>query len=69
MESLWGTRELHGLVNNAGYGLFNPIETVTEAQFDSLMNVHLKGPFFLTQTLLSLLQPNAAIVNITSATT
>lgn len=69
MESHWGTRELHGLVNNAGYGLFNPIETVTEAQFDSLMNVHLKGPFFLTQTLLPLLQPNAAIVNLTSATT
>lgn len=69
MESHWGTRELHGLVNNAGYGLYNPIETVTEAQFDSLMNVHLKGPFFLTQTLLPLLQLNAAIVNLTSATT
>ncbi|EMH0754394.1 TPA: SDR family oxidoreductase [Klebsiella quasipneumoniae] len=69
MESHWGTRELHGLVNNAGYGLYNPIETVTEAQSDSLMNVHLKGPFFLTQTLLPLLQPNAAIVNLTSATT
>lgn len=69
MESHWGARALHGLVNNAGYGLYNPIETVTEAQFDSLMNVHLKGPFFLTQTLLPLLQPNAAIVNLTSATT
>jgi len=69
MESHRGTRELHGLVNNAGYGLYNPIETVTEAQSDSLMNVHLKGPFFLTQKLLPLLQPNAAIVNLTSATT
>lgn len=69
MESHWGARGLHGLVNNAGYGLYNPIETVTEAQFDSLMNVHLKGPFFLTQTLLPLLQRNAAIVNLTSATT
>lgn len=69
MESIWGARALHGLVNNAGYGLYNPIETVTEAQFDSLMNVHLKGPFFLTQTLLPLLQQNAAIVNLTSATT
>ncbi|MDR6295872.1 SDR family oxidoreductase (plasmid) [Pantoea dispersa] len=69
MESQWGARGLHGLVNNAGYGLFNPIETVTEAQFDSLMNVHLKGPFFLTQALLPLLQRDAAIVNLTSATT
>lgn len=69
MESHWEASGLHGLVNNAGYGLYNPIETVTETQFDSLMNVHLKGPFFLTQTLLPLLQPNAAIVNLTSATT
>jgi NAD(P)-dependent dehydrogenase (short-subunit alcohol dehydrogenase family) len=65
----FGTTTLHGLVNNAGYGLFNPIETVTEAQFDGLMNVHLKGPFFLTQTLLPLLARGAGIVNLTSATT
>lgn len=65
----WETTVLHGLVNNAGYGLFNPIETVTAAQFDGLMNVHLKGPFFLTQTLLPLLASGAAIVNLTSATT
>ena len=45
------------------------LRTVTEAQFDSLMNVHLKGPFFLTQTLLPLLRHDSAIVNITSATT
>ena len=56
LEAEWGAKQLGGLVNNAGYGLYNPIETVTEAQFDGLMNVHLKGPFFLTQTLLSLLQ-------------
>lgn len=65
----FGTTTLHGLVNNAGYGLFNSIDTVTEAQFDGLMNVHLKGPFFLTQTLLPLLARGAAIVNLTSATT
>ncbi|PWC32893.1 SDR family oxidoreductase [Azospirillum sp. TSO35-2] len=57
------------LVNNAGHGLFNPIETVTEEQFDGLLNVHLKGPFFLTQTLLPLLADGGHIVNLTSATT
>ena len=67
--STWGVHQLAGLVNNAGYGLYNPIETVTEAQFDGLMNVHLKGPFFLTQTLLPLLSEGAGIVNLTSATT
>lgn len=69
LASTWATTTLHGLVNNAGYGLFNPIETVTAAQFDGLMNVHLKGPFFLTQALLPLLATGAAIVNLTSATT
>jgi NAD(P)-dependent dehydrogenase (short-subunit alcohol dehydrogenase family) len=69
LATTWETTTLHGIVNNAGYGLFNPIETVTAAQFDGLMNVHLKGPFFLTQALLPLLANGAAIVNLTSATT
>jgi NAD(P)-dependent dehydrogenase (short-subunit alcohol dehydrogenase family) len=69
LQEVWGTTELAGLVNNAGYGLFNPLESVTEAQFDGLFNVHLKGPFFLTQALLPLLGKHASIVNLTSATT
>ncbi|MDU0537146.1 SDR family oxidoreductase [Pseudomonas aeruginosa] len=69
LKNIWGINTLAGLVNNAGYGLFNPLQTVSEAQFDSLFNVHLKGPFFLTQTLLPLLEENASIVNLTSATT
>lgn len=68
LASEWPAGQLSGLVNNAGYGLFNPIATVSEAQFDGLFNVHLKGPFFLTQALLPFLAPQAAIVNITSAT-
>ncbi len=69
LSSVWGENEVSGLVNNAGYGLFNPIETVTEAEFDGLMNVHLKGPFFLTQALLPLMREGSSIVNLTSATT
>jgi NAD(P)-dependent dehydrogenase (short-subunit alcohol dehydrogenase family) len=69
LQEVWGTNVLAGLVNNAGYGLFNPLESVTEAQFDGLFNVHLKGPFFLTQALLPLLGEHASIVNLTSATT
>ncbi|PBP92738.1 3-oxoacyl-ACP reductase [Pseudomonas syringae] len=69
LQDVWGVATLSGLVNNAGYGLFNPLETVSEAQFDGLFNVHLKGPFFLTQTLLPLMAENASIVNLTSATT
>uniref|UniRef100_UPI0030DCE833 SDR family NAD(P)-dependent oxidoreductase n=2 Tax=Comamonas sp. MYb396 TaxID=2745302 RepID=UPI0030DCE833 len=69
LASTWQADRLSGLVNNAGYGIFNPIAAVTEDQFDGLMNVHLKGPFFLTQTLLPLLRDGASIVNLTSATT
>jgi len=69
LQKTWGASTLAGLVNNAGYGLFNPLASVSEAQFDGLFNVHLKGPFFLTQTLLPLLEENASIVNLTSATT
>lgn len=69
LRESWNATMLSGLVNNAGYGLFNPLESVSEAQFDGLFNVHLKGPFFLTQTLLPLLDENASIVNLTSATT
>lgn len=69
LDRTWGADRLHGLVNNAGHGLFNPIERVTPEQFDGLLDVHLKGPFFLTQSLLPLLADGAAIVNLTSATT
>lgn len=69
LSSAWGLSILHGLVNNAGYGLFNPIATVSEAEFDGLMNVHLKGPFFITQALLPLMARGSSIVNVTSATT
>jgi NAD(P)-dependent dehydrogenase (short-subunit alcohol dehydrogenase family) len=69
LREIWGVTTLNGLVNNAGYGLFNPLVNVSEAQFDGLFNVHLKGPFFLTQTLLPLLADGASIVNLTSATT
>lgn len=68
LRTTWNAATLDGLVNNAGFGVFNPIETVTEDQFDSLFKVHLKGPFFLTQALLPLLADGSSIVNLTSAT-
>lgn len=68
LQSVFGRDDFDYLVNNAGYGLFNPIATVTEDQFDGLFNVHLKGPFFLTQILLPLMADGGQIVNITSAT-
>ena len=69
LQRVWGRADFDGLVNNAGYGLFNPIVSVTQEQFDDLFNVHLKGPFFLTQVLLPVMADGADIVNLTSATT
>jgi NAD(P)-dependent dehydrogenase (short-subunit alcohol dehydrogenase family) len=69
LVATWDQDRLEGLVNNAGYGLFNPIQAVTEAEFDGLLAVHLKGPFFLTQALLPLMADGAHIANMTSATT
>ena len=42
LQATWGRDSFDGLVNNAGYGNFNAIESVTEAEFDGLLNVHLK---------------------------
>lgn len=64
----WGYATFDFLINNAGFGIFNMIENVTSEQFDRLMNVHLKGPFFLTQTLLPRMKDGGAIVNLSSAT-
>ncbi|MDW9671036.1 SDR family oxidoreductase [Sinorhizobium meliloti] len=64
----WNVQTFEFLVNNAGYGLYNPIGTVTEDEFDGLFRVHLKGPFFLTQALFPLMADGGHIVNVTSAT-
>jgi NAD(P)-dependent dehydrogenase (short-subunit alcohol dehydrogenase family) len=69
LAATWNRTDFDHLVNNAGYGLFKPITGVSEAEFDGLFAVHLKGPFFLTQTLLPLMADGGSIVNLTSATT
>lgn len=68
LAKTWNSTTFDFLVNNAGYGLYNPIATVTEEEFDGLFRVHLKGPFFLTQALLPLIADGGHIVNVTSAT-
>lgn len=57
------------LVNNAGVGMNAPIAQTSEAMFDSLMAIHLKGVFFLTQTLLPLVADGGRIVNLSSGLT
>lgn len=57
------------LLNNAGIGVHaNFVDTSVE-QFDLLMNIHLKGPFFLTQKLLPLIADGGRILNVSSGLT
>ena len=65
----FGRRQLDFLVNNAGIGLNVPFSDTSEAQFDQLLNIQLKGPFFLTQRLLPLLADGGRIVNISTGLT
>lgn len=65
----WQRESFDFLVNNAGIGIHAMFAETTEAQFDALMNIHLKGPFFLTQALLPLIADGGRIVNISSGLT
>ena len=62
----WQRDRFDYLVNNAGIGVHASFADTTEAQFDELVNVHLKGVFFLTQTLLPLIADGGRILNISS---
>lgn len=62
----WGKERFDYLVNNAGNSLHAAFGETTEAQFDSVYNVHVKGVYFLTQKLLPLMSDGGRIVNISS---
>jgi len=66
LASRWGRERFDFLVNNAGVGAHQSIAETSPAQFDELMRVHLKGPFFLTQALLPLMNDGGRIVNLSS---
>ncbi|MCK1728311.1 SDR family oxidoreductase [Bradyrhizobium sp. 142] len=69
LKKNWGREMFDHLVNNAGHGEMAPFSETTEAQFDSLFDVHVKGVFFLTQALLPLLHDGGRIVNLSSGLT
>jgi NAD(P)-dependent dehydrogenase (short-subunit alcohol dehydrogenase family) len=62
----WQRERFDYLVNNAGIGVHAGFAETTEAQFDELVDVHFKGTFFLTQTLLPLIADGGRIVNVSS---
>jgi len=66
LNSVWGRDKFDYLLNNAGVGLHAAFADTTEAQFDQMLNIHLKGPFFLTQRLLPLMNDGGRILNVSS---
>ncbi|WP_227103989.1 SDR family NAD(P)-dependent oxidoreductase [Chromobacterium rhizoryzae] len=65
----WRRADFDFLVNNAGIGIHAAFADTSEAQFDQLMNIQLKGPFFLTQTLLPLIADGGRILNVSTGLT
>jgi NAD(P)-dependent dehydrogenase (short-subunit alcohol dehydrogenase family) len=66
LAQTWQRASFDYLVNNAGTALHASFAETTEAQFDEVFKVHLKGTFFLTQKLLPLLADGGRIVNTSS---
>ncbi len=54
------------LINNAGIGIHASFAETSEEQFDQLVAIQFKGPFFLTQKLLPLIRDGGRILNISS---
>jgi NAD(P)-dependent dehydrogenase (short-subunit alcohol dehydrogenase family) len=69
LNDTWGANTIDHLINNAGHGEMADFAATTEAQFDALFDVHVKGVFFLTQSLLPILADGGRIVNFSSGLT
>ncbi len=61
-----GSTRLDILVNNAGIGKRATIEAISEADFDAILQVNLKAPFFIIQRLLTHIADGGRIINISS---
>jgi NAD(P)-dependent dehydrogenase (short-subunit alcohol dehydrogenase family) len=66
LKSVFNAEKFDFLINNAGIGIHASFADTTEEQFDSLVNIHYKGAFFLTQKALPLLNDGSGIINVSS---
>lgn len=66
LDTHFDSRKLDALVNNAGVGVNAKFDVTTEAELDAMTNIHFKGPYFLTQKLLPLLNDGSSVVNTSS---
>ncbi|WP_417677351.1 SDR family NAD(P)-dependent oxidoreductase [Pseudodonghicola sp.] len=66
LQTTWGRRDFDVLINNAGTGINKPFAETTQDDFDQMMSIHLRGPFFLTQLLLPMITDGGRILNVSS---
>jgi len=66
LDTHFNSAKLDALVNNAGIGINESFEATTEETLDAMTNIHFKGPYFLTQKLLPLLNDGSSVVNTSS---
>jgi NAD(P)-dependent dehydrogenase (short-subunit alcohol dehydrogenase family) len=66
LKETFHTDHFDFLINNAGTALYAPFAETTEEQFDTALNIHYKGVFFLTQKSLPTLNDGGRIINISS---
>ena len=66
LKDTFQAEKIDFLINNAGTALYALFADTTEEQFDTVMDIHFKAPFFLTQKALPLMADGGGIVNISS---
>jgi len=66
LEEIWHRKTFDYLVNNGGIGGGMMFTDMTEDYFDKILNTNFKGPFFLTQQLVKLMEDGGRIVNTSS---
>jgi NAD(P)-dependent dehydrogenase (short-subunit alcohol dehydrogenase family) len=69
LASDFKTEAIAALIHNAGIGSYTSIADTSEEVFDSMVNIHLKAPYFITQKLLPIITDGGSIVNISSGLT
>ncbi len=62
----WQTSKIDILVNNAGIIANSPVSETSLETFDGLMQIQLKGPFFITQKALEVMNDGGRIINIST---
>lgn len=66
LKDTFDTDRFDFLINNAGIGYHANITETTEEMFDTLVNIHFKGVYFLTQKSLPIINDGGRIINLSS---